>query len=419
MANLMDYIAWRGDFGFDVSPWNEVDALMMANLCYLNFQGVDDERGWSLADARRLELVQDTEVANFDGRLDQFLAMAESRRFGDIRMHHFIALTDVKQELQFSAVLYDMPDGTLCVGFRGTDGTLIGWREDFNMSYQSTVPAQEAAVFYLKKAAELDRRRIRIVGHSKGGNLAAYAAACCGPEVQDRIESVYSFDGPGMAPDIFGSEGYHRVVDRIRSFVPETSIVGMMMEYHRVYTVVKSDASGINQHDPLSWQVLGPRFETAEQIDSNAKMVSSTLHEWLAKTNPEERANMVRTLFGLLENTKATTVADIMGDRLRTLTSMAMASRELDPVSRKTVTKLVGLFLSLGFGNLTDKYLLNLKRKERTEEEKQDSAGDVPGIEESREPAEAEEEEKAEESAERESAENESAEGGRNGETEE
>ena len=238
---------------------------MMANLSYLDFHGLGDERGWTLADAKRLELVQDTDVANFEGRKQQFLAMADTVRFGDIRMHHFISLTDEDEELQFSATCYDLPDGTLCIAFRGTDGTLVGWREDFNMSWQSVVPAQEAAVYYLEKAAELDDRPLCLVGHSKGGNLAAYAAACSRPEVQDRLKAVYSFDGPGMSPDIFQSEGYQRVVDRIHSFVPQTAIVGMMMEYHRKYTVVKSDASGIAQHDPLTWQVYGPRFETVEK----------------------------------------------------------------------------------------------------------------------------------------------------------
>jgi len=217
------------------------------------------------------------------------------------------------------------------------------------------VPAQEAAVFYLERAAEMDDRPIRVVGHSKGGNLAAYAAACCSPKVQDRLEAVYSFDGPGMDPKIFESEGYHRVVDRIYSFVPQTSIVGMMMEYHRKYTVVKSGASGFAQHDPLTWQVYGPRFETLEKIDANAKTISDTLHDWLKQTRPEDRESMVETLFGILENTKATTVVGMMEDKIRSLTGMATGARDLDPASRRAVSKLVGLFLTLGFGNIAER----------------------------------------------------------------
>ena len=386
MANLMDYLVWRGEFGMDLAPWNEVDALMMSNLCYLNFHGIDDPRGWTVAEAKRLDLLQETTVANFEGRKAQFEAMAESHRFGGVRMHHFIAVTDEKQELQFSATCYDLPDGTLCIGFRGTDGTFVGWREDFNMSYQTAVPAQEAALFYLEKAAEMDSRPIRLVGHSKGGNLAAFAAACCSREIQDRVQEIYSFDGPGMAPGVFSSEGYQRIVGKIHSYVPQTSIVGMMMEYHRNYTVVKSSASGMAQHDPLTWQVYGPHFETVEKIDGNAEVISDTLHGLLDKTNRQERAQMVDTLFDLLENTRVTNVKEMREERLRTLTGMAMGTLDLSPEARKAITRLVRLFLSLGFGNLTERYLprrseLKKENGKGTEEEKKEN-GQAPEKEE-------------------------------------
>ena len=364
MANLMDYMVWRGEFGLDLSPWNEVDALMMSNLCYLNFHGMEDRRGWTLAEAKRLELVRETIDSSFEERKAQFEAMADTHRFGGIRMHHFISLTDEEQELQFSATCYDLPDGTLCIGFRGTDGTFVGWREDFNMSYQSPVPAQEAAVFYLEKAAELDDRPIRLVGHSKGGNLAVYAAACCSEKTQDRLLAIYSFDGPGMDPAVFESDGYRRIAGKICSFVPQTSIVGMLMEYHREYTVVRSNASnGIQQHDPLTWQVYGPRFETQEAIDENAQIISDTLHEWLAQSKPEERGVMVDALFDLLDATKAANVGEMMSDRVRSLAAMMAGTRELDPETRKQAIRLVRLFLSLGFGTLAERYHLRQNGK--------------------------------------------------------
>lgn len=373
MANMLDYLVWRGEFGFDQSPWNEVDAAMMATLCYMDFADTDNERGRTLAEAKRLDLSRETGVANMEDRKAQFEAMAESRRFCGIRMHHFISLNDPEQELQFSAVCYDLPDGTLCIAFRGTDGTFVGWKEDFNMSFRNPVPAQEAALIYLEKAAEMDGRPIRLTGHSKGGNLAAYAAACCGPEVQDRLVEVDTFDGPGMHPDVFGSEGYRRVLPKIRSFVPQTSIVGMMMEYHRNYTVVRSGASGIGQHEPLTWQVYGPRFETLDRIDDNARMISETLHGLLNHTDREERAVMVDTLFDLLESTKASTVSEMKSGRLRSLASIAVGSRDMDPESRRAMIRLVGLLLSLGFGSLTERY--RTKQQEKKPEIPEDPAG--------------------------------------------
>jgi len=399
MANLMDYYAWRGDLGFEESPWNPVDALSMANLCYLNFRGLDVQRGWTVAEARSMNLMQETPVANFEGRKNQFLAMADTRRFGGIRMHHFIALTDEDRELQFSATCYDLPDGTLCIGFRGTDGTLVGWREDLNMSWKTSVPAQEAAVFYLERAAELDSRPIRLTGHSKGGNLAAYAAACCSPQVQDRLVDVWSFDGPGLDPTVFSGEGYARVVDRIHSFVPQTCIVGMMMEYHRKYTVVKSDASGINQHDPLTWQVLGPAFETLEKIDENAEMVSETLHGLLEQTRREERGKMVDTLFNLLENSKAVNLTEMKVDPLRTITGVAKGTWEMSSDARRAMTRLVGLFLSLGAGSVADRYHQKRQEAKAAKEEKEEQE-EKKEQEEKEEPEEREEPEEKEAKAE-------------------
>ena len=374
MANLMDYMAWRGEFGFDKAPWNDVDALIMANLSYLNFHGTDDERGWTLAEAKRLDLVRETLVSAFEDRKAQFEAMAETVRFSGVRMHHFITATDEEAEVQFSATCYDMPDGTLCIGFRGTDGTFVGWREDFNMSYKSPVPAQEAAVAYLEKAAALDSRPIRVTGHSKGGNLAMYAAACCRPEVQDRLTDVYSFDGPGLDPEVFSSEGYGRIAGKIRSFVPQTSIVGLLMSYPEPYTVVCSETSNaIQQHDPMNWQVYGPRFVTRDKVDDSSLMLSETLHEWLNRSKRKDRGRMVDALFDLLDKTRANNFSEIMNDSFRNLLAMAAGTRDMTPEDRKTITKLLRLFLGLGFGNLADRVRLKIPvRKSEGEKKAED-----------------------------------------------
>ena len=162
MANLIDYLVWRGDIPFSVSPWNEVDGLMCAVLSYLNFHGLQDHRGWTLREAKRIDLLIEAQGNTFGPRKKMFEAMAETARFGDCRMHHFIALTDEDASMQFSAMCMDLPDDTKAVVFRGTDNTLVGWREDFNMSYQTRVPAQQAAAYYLLKAAKLTDRPIRL-----------------------------------------------------------------------------------------------------------------------------------------------------------------------------------------------------------------------------------------------------------------
>ena len=355
MANLIDYLAWRGDIPFGVSSWNEVDGLMCAVLRYLNFHGVQDHRGWTLREAKRIDLLIEAQGNTFGPRKKMFEAMAETARFGDCRMHHFIALTDEDASMQFSAMCMDLPDDTKAVVFRGTDNTLVGWREDFNMSYQTRVPAQQAAAYYLLKAAKLTDRPIRLIGHSKGGNLAVYAGASMPERIQNRIESIWSYDGPGMNLDVSRSDGFTRIRDKIHSYIPQTSIIGLLMEYYRPYTVVHSIAKGLEQHDPMSWQVYGEHFEEMESIDRTASVVCETLHEMLTNSTPEQRAAFVDTLFHLADNTNATRMSDILNEKFRSLVKMAGGRKELDPETRRVFTRLMGQAVTLGFGNVVER----------------------------------------------------------------
>ena len=345
MANIVDYLAWRGDIPFEVSPWNEVDGLLLATLSYLNFHGVRDARGWTLKEAKRIDLLIESPDNSFRPRRDAFYAMADSARFGESRMHHFVAMTDEETSMQFSAMCLDLPDGTMVVVYRGTDNTLVGWREDFNMAYQTWVPGQEAAGYYLTQAAKTTDRPLRLIGHSKGGNLAAYAAAAAPPEVQDRIEGIWSYDGPGMNRETSTGEGFLRIADRIRSYIPQTSIIGLLMDYFQPYTVVRSSAAGLGQHDPISWQVYGRRFEELERIDRKAEIVCET----------EQRGAFVDALFQMADTTNATRMSDILNEKYRSLRKMMGGRKDLDPETRRVFNRLMAQAVTLWFGNVMDR----------------------------------------------------------------
>ena len=354
MANMVDYLSWRGDIPFETSPWNEIDGLLVATISYLDFHGGADAQGWTLEEMARIELLQTGNSTSFPGRKAAFEGMAASERFRGCRLHHAIAMTDQEIGMQFSALCLDLPDGTTCVAFRGTDNTIVGWREDFNMAYTTRVPAQEAAILYLARAAALSKRPLRLIGHSKGGNLAVYAAAFSKKKVQDRIESIWSYDGPGMNRETSQSEGYLRIKEKIHSYIPQTSIIGLLMDYFEPYTVVRSNAGGISQHEPMTWQIYGPRFETLESVDQTAVVVRDTLHEWLQNSTPEQRADFVDALFGMVETTKATRVSDLTGEKLKSLLTILGSRREVDPETRKAFTRLMAQAVTLGFGNVID-----------------------------------------------------------------
>ena len=354
MANMVDYLAWRGDISFEAAPWNEIDGLLIATLSYLDFHGGRDPKGWTLEEMARIDLLLEGSSPSYPARKKAFESMAASKRFRGCRLHHAIAMTDQEIGMQFSALCLDLPDGTTCVAFRGTDNTIVGWREDFNMAYTTRVPAQEAAILYLARAAALSKRPLRLIGHSKGGNLAVYAAAFSKKKVQDRIESIWSYDGPGMNRETSQSEGYLRIKDKIRSYIPQTSIIGLLMDYFEPYTVVRSGAGGISQHEPMTWQIYGPRFETLESVDQTAVVVRDTLHEWLQNSTPEQRADFVDALFGMVETTKATRVSDLTGEKLKSLLTILGSRREVDPETRRAFTRLMAQAVTLGFGNVID-----------------------------------------------------------------
>ena len=355
MANITDYLAWRGDVPLSASPWNEVDGLLLANLSYLNFHGIQDPRGWTLRELKRIEALIPSDNPSHPQRKEAFEAMAESERFGGSRIHHFIAMTDETRSMQFSAMCVDLPDGAMCVAYRGTDNTLTGWREDFNMAYQTRVPGQIAAGYYLTRAAGSTDRPIRLAGHSKGGNLAVYAAATVDPAVQARVESIWSYDGPGMNRETSAGEGFGRIRDRIRSYIPQTSIIGLLMDYYEPYTVVRSAASGLSQHDPMTWQVYGRHFEELERVDRTAEVISETLHEWLQNSTPEQRGAFVDTMFQLADTTNATKLSDITNEKFRSLWKMFGGRKEVEPETRRIFTHLAAQAVTLGFGNVMDR----------------------------------------------------------------
>ena len=353
MANMIDYLVWRGELTLEASPWNEVDGLLLATLSYLNFHGIQHPKGWTLEELKRIDALIPSTNSSHPQRKQAFEGMADSIRFGKSRVHHFIAMTDETKSMQFSAMCVDLPDGTMGIAFRGTDNTLIGWREDFNMAYQTRVPGQIAAAYYLTRAAQVTDRPLRVTGHSKGGNLAVYAAASVAPEVQDRILSLQTYDG--MNREISSGEGYARIRDKIQSYIPQTSIIGLLMDYYQPYTVVKSTAGGISQHDPMTWQVYGRHFEELPSIDRTASLICETLHEWLQNSTPEQRGAFVDAMFQMADGINATKMSDITNEKLRSALKMFGTRKEIDPELRRIFSRLTAQAVTLGFGNVMER----------------------------------------------------------------
>lgn len=317
MASLFDYLQWRGDLTFDVVRPNSVDALIFSALSYVHYDGLVQE---GFQHPVPLEVVADAFAAlpdkdervllKNDGKLLQ--AAAATDRFRNIRMVFYRNELEPEQESQFSAVAFLLPEDTAVLAFRGTDATLVGWKEDFNMSFQTTVPAQEKALYYTQAFARLNDQRLILCGHSKGGNLAVYAASRCPSEIQQRIVEVYNNDGPGFTAALMGDPGYREMVPKIRSFVPQSSVIGMLLEHEEPYTAIKSRQVSILQHDLYSWEVMGGSFVPVEQISDDSRLVNMTVRNWLAGKTLEERNRFVDAVFDLLGTGEVDSAREIM-----------------------------------------------------------------------------------------------------------
>lgn len=358
MPNMLDYLTWRGDLPLSCVPWNEVDSLLMSALAYCSFgeQAADGE-GVALRSlsTRAREDVKDFQFFNRCRDLEG--ALAQTLRFGELMVHDAVEVWDPAREMQFAAVTIDLPDGTCFIAYRGTDSTLVGWREDFAMAYDSAVPAQQEALTYLERIALRRPRGIFLGGHSKGGNLAVFAAAHASPEAQRLLQGVYSFDGPGLSKEILETPGYERIHGLIRSYLPQSSVVGLLLGYHPEYTVVRAKAVSLLQHDPFTWQLIGPKFEEVQQVDAASQLMDETLHEWLESCTPQQREAFVDAVFSILEATGATTLHQLMDEGFRSAAAMVIAGLSLDGETKKMLIRLVAQFIRIGTTNLWERLL--------------------------------------------------------------
>lgn len=354
MADLFDYLAWRGDLTCAQAPWNDVDNLILSKLSYLPFDGlIPGEPGdWVvLADVAERFLRDEERLFRTTSEHDPLFltALSQSERFRKMRLSGYVNRIDPKEEKQFSAVIVEVEKNFYYIAYRGTDCTFVGWKEDFNMSFMTPVPAQKDAVSYLEKAARALDGRLMTGGHSKGGNLAVFAAAFCDPEVQKRIVRVYNNDGPGFDKKIISQEGFDRIGSRVRTFVPQSSVVGMLLEHEENYTIVHSTQIGILQHDLYSWEVLGSHPVCLDTVTSSSRFIDLTLKEWISDMSYEQREQFTDALFAILEQTGAKTFKELSANWYENSTVVLKSIKNMDDGMRQVVAKtLLQLFKCAG-----------------------------------------------------------------------
>lgn len=332
MKNIIDYIQKYGDLTFEEKEFNKVDALILSQFSYFKLDGAVPLVGTMLppVTVKNIALSGKAEELFADERYrknntELFDAMAASRRFADIKLNHHINLVSNRWEMQFSAVTAYLADGLTHVIFRGTDETMIGWKEDFNMAFMTPVPAQVKAVDYLHYAAERIRGDFSVGGHSKGGNLAVYSAMKCSGLVRERITNIYSQDGPGFTKETLEDADFDAIKDRIQKFVPRSSIIGMLLQTQEQYRVIEASGFGILQHDPFNWIVEDDDFVYRDDIAERFSISDEAVNKWTTQADPAEMKVFVDKIYEVLISAGVSDMNDFKGN-LTTIMSKAIAA---------------------------------------------------------------------------------------------
>ena len=322
MSNIIDYVKWRCDITFSHSPLNEVDSMIFTELSYLPFEHFVP----SVSSGEKLLL---SEVADkFFDVYDEdrsigaiipgpyiiklFRSISKTKRFSDVKMWAYVNDISKDMEKQFSALCFSWDKKNTFIAFRGTDDTLIGWKENLNMALYTPIPAQTDGVEYLEQIARLTKDKLYVGGHSKGGNISVYAALNAQPKTKKRIVEVYNFDGPGFTSAFTDMVNDIVTVSKIKNIMPEGSIIGRIFDTLGEQTVVKSFNKGVMQHDAFSWDVAGAEFIRANKFESGSDEFHVLLKSWVSNMPEEDRHKFVDSFYRIATSTNASTLSDIM-----------------------------------------------------------------------------------------------------------
>jgi hypothetical protein len=360
MKNMLDYIKEFGHVSFEERAFSEIDALVLTELEYLPLEKVvpSDENGENFVTVKEIaEYMQEHKQELFDEnpmmitqeRHKVSQVIADAPRFQSLKFFGVVSVWDKDTTKQFAAITVEVEPSVRLVVFRGTDDTLIGWKEDFLMTYSPLVAAQTDAKEYLAKQASLWDGDLMISGHSKGGNLAIYAAATQVEDVQLRIVDIFCFDSPGLYRSVLETKGYQNIVPLAMRYIPQDSLVGLMLESEVPYVIVKSNATGAMQHSAMTWEIEDGQFIKMEKLTKNSQLNDQTFKKWTESVSDEELELFWNVFFELLFSVGIDTVNDLYGQFMHYVQEFLKAAGDMDEEKRELLTRIALLLVSTRF----------------------------------------------------------------------
>jgi len=383
MANINDYLLWRGDIPISSKfKFNEIDSMILARFSYLRFDKIKmtSKETIETISNKMKDLNNDEFLYNGDKEL--ITNLGSSIRFKDMIVSDYVKIDDKEIEKQFGAVTIHISDKELYISYIGTDSTINGWKEDFNMAFMDNVPCQIAGKEYIKKVAKkYEDKKIRIGGHSKGGNVAVYSAITADKVLQKRIIKVYNYDGPGFSKQTIEEYGNESIINKVETYLPQDSVIGRILHRKEKTTVVLSIEKGIYQHDIYSWQVFKNDLTRLDKNTQASEDISKALTNWLNDTTQEQRKIFIDSVFELFYSTEANTFADISGTLSTSVPKILKSYNEISKEDKKLITQMLQTFAKLyievirekendRFNNLKEHYKNERKKKLEEFEEK-------------------------------------------------
>ena len=366
MANINDYLKWRGDISFDDKyDFNEIDSMILARFSYLLFDRIKmNEEETIQSISKKMKHFENDEF-RYNGDKELITLLGESNRFKDLKVTDFIKNNEKENEKQFSAIVIHNNEDEMYISYIGTDASIYGWKEDFNMAFMDNVPCQIEGKEYLEKISnKYKNKKIRIGGHSKGGNVAIYAAITAEKDVKERIIKVYNYDGPGFNNEIIKKYGKDAIIKKIETYFPQESIIGRIMNHQEKCTIASSNQKGILQHDIYSWEVLGTDLIHQNKLSNSSEIINKTVAEWIEKTTVEQRKIFFDSLFEVFYSTEALTFGEMSKNMTKNLPILFKKYGEISDEDKKIITDILKLFIKSYFSEMISNKKENILSKE-------------------------------------------------------
>ncbi len=343
--NVFDYLKWRGDIPFD--ELNEIDVLIFNRLSYFSLEKI-----MTPTESLTIEEAYQRGIQLSYNKNDQLLfeQISKNNRYKNMVISKVLNIYDKAKEEQFLALCIDVSKSCLYVSFRGTNGTLIGWKEDFNMAFMNPIPAQEDALKYVNDLKTF--KKIYLGGHSKGGNLAIYAGINANKNIKYKIKKIFNYDGPGF---MNLSNKYYIMKDKIITYIPGDSVIGRLMNTDNETIVIKSNAKGIIQHDLYSWQLERKTF-IRDTLSKNSDTIKKIMAEWADKMAQNERKTFVNDIYEMIKSTGVERIKDL---KISDLKKMVLSYKKMDDESKKVLFTIMGYLVSSTKDNINKKRKLN------------------------------------------------------------